>query len=186
MQHRVTPIAALVATLCVCSAAYADDKHQHPPYEAPASFAPFQQLEGEWVGTMTHDDGHAQEAEVTYHATAAGSAVVETLFAGQPDEMVTVYFAEGDKPMLTHYCALANQPTMAGVYDPEANTVTFEYVEGTNIADPSQPHMHGVVFEFVDDDHIRTTWRFYADGEPAGQGVLELRRKAASAAPSER
>ena len=47
-----------------------------------------------------------------YAVTAAGSAVVETVFPGTEHEMVTVYHADGSDLVLTHYCMEGNQPRM--------------------------------------------------------------------------
>ena len=44
--------------------------------------------------------------------TAGGSVVHETLFPGQPQEMVSVYTVNGPDLIMTHYCVLGNQPRM--------------------------------------------------------------------------
>src|SRR5262245_51575653 len=41
--------------------------------------------------------------------TAGGSVVHETLFPGQPHEMVSVYAVDGPDLIMTHYCVLGNQ-----------------------------------------------------------------------------
>ena len=186
MQHRLNAfVTVLIATCLVTTGAHAEDQqHDHPVYHAPASFAPFQQLDGTWSGTATHSDGQVHDTVATYRTTAGGSAVAETIFVDTPHEMITMYFAEGDTPMLTHYCGLANQPTMAGVYDPDTKTVSFTYTGGTNIADDDMPHMHSVVYRFVDDDHIEVTWTLYAQGKPAGDVVLDLTRQPADTTAS--
>lgn len=179
MQTRPTSIIVLLIAACFVSvAAHAEEEHNHPIYEPPASFEPFLQLDGTWTGTATHANGTVEDTTAIYRTTAAGSAVAETIFVDTPNEMVTMFFAEGDTPMLTHYCGLANQPTMAGKFDAEAKTVTYTYTDGTNIADDNMPHMHSVVFKFLDDDHIEATWTLHAQGEAAGDVVLDLRRQA--------
>jgi hypothetical protein len=66
---------------------------------------------GEWTGKVAEGEP-VPNPSVIYHVTAAQSAVVETLFPGTAHEMVTVYHMDGDKLVMTHYCAAGNQPHM--------------------------------------------------------------------------
>ena len=47
---------------------------------------------------------------MVYGVTAAGTAVMEALFPETDHEMLTVYHLEGNDLVLTHYCAMGNQP----------------------------------------------------------------------------
>ena len=47
-----------------------------------------------------------------FKLTGGGSAVQETIFPGAAHEMVSVYHADGKDVVMTHYCALGNQPKM--------------------------------------------------------------------------
>ena len=67
-------------------------------------------LAGTWRGHVVTEDG--PPATVVYSVTAAGTAVTEALFPGTSHEMLTVYHLEGDDLVLTHYCAMGNQPRM--------------------------------------------------------------------------
>ena len=59
-------------------------------------------LAGTWV--QAGKDGKPSDKVVsTYRVTAAGSAIVEVLFPGSEQEMVTVYHQDGDDLLLTHY-----------------------------------------------------------------------------------
>ena len=172
----VVPVVTLMVASGLTPPVHAEGEPEHPKYEAPAAFVPFQQLTGTWRGTATHSNGMAHETDVIYRLTSGGSAVAETIFVDTEHEMVTMYFAEGDTLKLTHYCALANQPTMSGEYDAANGVATFTYTDGTNIPDPAAPHMHQVTFKFIDDDHIQTKWILYTDGAPAGDVVIDLER----------
>lgn len=68
-------------------------------------------LAGTWVEADA--DGKPTDKVVSvFKVTAAGSAVEETIFPGQPQEMVSIYHRDGADLLLTHYCALGNQPRM--------------------------------------------------------------------------
>src|SRR5207237_10320126 len=100
--------------------AAAQDMKQEPP-KSNARFDRLKKLAGDWT------TGGAEPATASFRVTAGGSAVVETLFAGTPHEMVTVYTADGDDVKLTHYCMLGNQPTLRAKGGPAApETLHFE------------------------------------------------------------
>ncbi|HUY92931.1 MAG TPA: hypothetical protein VMV10_29645 [Pirellulales bacterium] len=74
--------------------------------------------------------------------TSAGSAIEETLFPGGDHEMVTMYFIDGDKLLLTHYCALGNQPQMQAEPGEDAKRIAFKFVGATNLKSADELHMH--------------------------------------------
>src|SRR5690242_9923644 len=68
-------------------------------------------LAGTWV--EADKDGKPTDKVVSVvKVTAAGSTVHETLFPGTPMEMISVYHLDGADLVMTHYCALGNQPRM--------------------------------------------------------------------------
>ena len=86
--------------------------------DAPAKAAPthpglerLKKLAGTWV--EADKDGKPTDKVVSVvKVTAGGSAVHETLFPGQPMEMVSVYHLDRADLVMTHYCVLGNQPRM--------------------------------------------------------------------------
>ncbi|MEM7627070.1 MAG: hypothetical protein AAF333_15850 [Planctomycetota bacterium] len=185
-MFRPTTIALAMAALLLApfAAAQDHDDHNHPIPEVPAHplFDQFKTLEGTWTGTVTHgENGEAQPATVTYRLTAGGTALMETVFAGTPMEMVSMYYLDGDNLKMTHYCLANNQPTMVAVADPESNgkVVHLRFDSITNMPDPNAMHMHEATFEFLGDDHHRSTWQGYVGGQPASDmcAVLDLRRQ---------
>ena len=159
------------------AAVLAEEKPPMPKHDGPSALDPFKKLAGSWKGTVTHHDGTVQDAAVTYAVTAAGSAVIETMFCEAQDEMITMYFMDGDKLTLTHYCAVGNQPTMVSQANVVDGKAVFEHNGGTNIASEDQPHMHRAEFQFVGDDHIVADWTFHVNGEPGGVAHLDLKRQ---------
>jgi ribosome-associated toxin RatA of RatAB toxin-antitoxin module len=177
MKIRLFLSFLLVASVVVQARA-ADEKKEPPkPATKTAVLEPFKALEGEWVGKMIHEGKPGPEAHVTYKVTSAGSAVVETLDPGGDHEMVTIIHPDGNDLVLTHYCAIGNQPRMKAPGKIEDNKIAFKFVSATNMKSDKDMHMHDVTFTFVDKDTLKTEWTHYMDGKAAGNVVFEFKRK---------
>jgi len=137
--------------------------------------AKLQSLVGDWSGTAKDEDSGGP-VRVSYRLTGAGSVVVENLFPGTPHEMMTVYHLDGDRLMLTHYCAAKNQPRM--VLDPASTTgeFIFTFAGGTNLTPGQGTYMSGARIRFVDADTIESAWELLSDGKPAGTKRFFLKR----------
>jgi hypothetical protein len=111
--------------------------------------------------------------------TAGGSAVHETLFPGQPQEMVSVYNLDKGDVVMTHYCVLGNQPKMKADPASPKNQIHFAFAGGTNLDPAKDMHMHAATLTFVDDDHIEIAGEAWVDGKPAENhcGQMKLVRK---------
>ena len=142
---------------------------------ATAQFEQLKTLAGEWRGTGTHGED-VMEAIISYRITAAGSVVMETMAAGTEFEMITMYHLNGEELMLTHYCALKNQPRMKATPSSDTSTIAFTYLDGTNMASDQVPHMHGVTFDFLGEDQIKTVWTMHADGAEQSHAKFSLKR----------
>jgi hypothetical protein len=128
----------------------------------PDIFDRWKALEGTWEGAGK--DG--KPARITYTVTSAGSVVMETLTPSPEETMVTMYHRDGDRLMATHYCAAGNQPRMrSGKVAADAKTITFDYVDATNLAKPGDPHMVRLAVTFVDPDHVTQEWTFRSGGK---------------------
>jgi hypothetical protein len=138
-----------------------------------ARFDKLKALAGDW--TKSDGDG---TVEASYRVTAGGTAVMETLFPGTPNEMVTVFTVDKGDLVLTHYCAAGNQPRMKAVKGGDANAIEFKFDGGGNIKSPKDGHMHEASFAFKDADHLTSTWQFYTDGKPGELKEINLVRKA--------
>ncbi len=135
-------------------------KEQHPGLER------LKKLAGTWVAA--DKDGKPTDQVVSViRVTAGGSAVHETLFPGQPQEMVSVYHLDGADLILTHFCMLGNQPRMKADPKSPSNQIHFVFAGGTNLDPAKDMHMHEGTITFVDDDHIETCGVCWADGKPA-------------------
>jgi hypothetical protein len=151
----------------------------HPGFEK------LKKLAGEWVSVdeaaaPTSQPGAAKSEAAplaVYKVVSAGSVVQETLFPGTPHEMVTMYYQEGPDLVLTHYCAMGNQPRMKAEPPTDAGKLEFKFAGGSNIDPGKDQHMHDLTLTFVDADHIRAEWTLYRDGKQSGVKKFDLQRK---------
>ena len=127
--------AALAISVCTAEAG----KMVKPP-EASDQLARIKALSGKWKGTATEADGSQQPAEVEYHVTSGGSAVVETLFAGTDHEMVSVYHDQGGKLSMAHYCMLGNQPEL-GFVNASPSEIQLSLAADSHIQEIGRAHV---------------------------------------------
>jgi hypothetical protein len=153
--------------LALAAASRADDKAgnkavaktQHPALER------LKKLAGTWVAA--DKDGKPTDQVVSViKVTAGGSAVHETLFPGQPHEMVSIYHLDGNDLVMTHFCMLGNQPRMKADPKSPPNQIHFEFAGGTNLDPAKDKHMHEGTITFIDDDHIEWCGVAWEGGKP--------------------
>jgi hypothetical protein len=143
-------------------------KDQHPGLER------LKKLAGTWVAA--DKDGKPTDQVVSViKVTAGGSAVHETLFPGQAQEMVSVYHRDGADLVMTHYCALGNQPRMKADPKSPKNQICFKFAGGTNLDPAKDMHMHEGTITFVDDDHIEFSGVCWDGGKPAEAHGCEMK-----------
>ena len=109
------------------------------------SFDAVKLLAGNWEG-KTNMGGAVQ---VSFKSTAGGSAVLSEIrseMEGKSEDMITMFHMDGDRLLLTHYCAAGNQPRMQATISPDGKTITFNFLDATNLATPDKGHMARVVF----------------------------------------
>ena len=141
--------------------------------QAPTAKQAFEEIK-KLAGTWEMKQGDAK-LNVIYKVSGAGSAVFETQFPGQATEMVSVYHMDGDKLVMTHYCAAGNQPTL--IYKPgkDLKTLEFEFLRGSNMK-PTDMHIHAAVLKFMGAGHLVSDWTGYMDGKNAGTTTFDLKR----------
>ena len=87
---------ALVSIFTV-SSALADHANDHKAPEPPPNISSpelnrIKALAGRWTSTTSMFGNKDEKVFTAYAITAGGSAVVETIFPGTPNEMVSVYY----------------------------------------------------------------------------------------------
>jgi hypothetical protein len=149
-------------------------EHQHGQYAYSKEFERLKQLVGTWEGTedMGKEKGSVR---VEYRLTSGGSALVETLFPGTPEEMISVYHDRRGKLAMTHYCSLHNQPHMT-LKKSDARTLDFVFAKDNDINPAKETHMHALSIAFEDNDHIVQKWTTFEKGKATGVVTLRLTR----------
>jgi hypothetical protein len=144
-----------------------------------AALEKMKKLAGTWLLADTDGKPIEQVASII-KVTAGGSAVHETLFPGQPHEMVSVYTVDGGDLIMTHYCVLGNQPRMKADPKSPSNQIVFQFAGGGNLDPKKDKHMHDATLTIVDNDHIEVNGNAWENGAPAKDmccGFKLVRRK---------
>jgi len=127
------------------------------------------------VGTWQGKSPSGGTSEVTYRLAAGGTAVMADMhMAG--DDMVSMYYVDGDQLLMTHFCPTNNQPRMKAVISPDLNIVTFDFLDATNLPGPQAGHMHRAVFLFSDPGHYSEEWTWKQEGKDTKM-YFEMQRK---------
>ena len=131
----------------------------------------FKSMVGTWEGKAPNGD----TSEVTYRLAAGGTAVMADMhMAG--DDMMSMYYVNGDDLLMTHFCPTNNQPRMKAAISPDLNTVSFDFMDATNMKGPNAGHMHRAVFLFSDADRYTEEWT-WKQGEKSSTMHFEMQRK---------
>ena len=128
------------------------------------SFETIKSLNGEWEGKNQMGD----PVSVFYRMTAGGSALmgeIKSEMKGHAEDMISMFNMDGNRLLLTHYCAAGNQPRMQASISPDGKSITFDFVDGTNITKSNPGHMQRVIFTFTDATHHTEEWHFAAPGK---------------------
>jgi hypothetical protein len=167
-------IAAVCFSLAGLFVAHAGE-YQSATYTGSTEFERMKQLVGAWEGTSDMAK-EGEKVRVEYRLTAGGSALVETLFPGSAEEMVSVYHDRNGKLAMTHYCMLRNQPRMT-LAKADAQSIEMVFAKKGNDIDPAkEKHMHTVRITFTDNDHITQKWTMFEKGKDTGGVTLKLTR----------
>lgn len=154
-------------------------------YDAASAFEFLKTLGGEWERASGGEHGHgSSSSSVSFRVIAAGSTVVETYYAGQRSEMLSIYHKDGDQLLLTHYCALQNAPIMRFEKSNKPGEIKFVFHGGTNFDPKVDTHVHEGVFQIKDKNTVKSNFVTFAEGKPRPATSGVLKRKAAKSVES--
>jgi hypothetical protein len=181
MNRTLTSVLSVFLLLAASAVFAADDATDAPQtapdqviYDSHTAFAFLKSMAGDWEGAAReHDHGGtaAKARKVEIRSTAAGSAVMQTLYPGDKYEMVNVFHMDGDTLLLTHYCAAQNAPVMKFVPSTTPGEIKFEFNGGTNFDVNVDVHAHEGSFFVKDANTVGSKFITWAGGKP--QPMLE-------------
>jgi len=146
-----------------------------PASPARTAYARLLALSGEWEGKSSK--GWTEKLSITPIAKQSAVMEVSKFAHGDDDAMVTMYSLDGENLMLTHYCMAKNQPRLkATEISDDGKSVTFTFLDGTNMASRDVGHMDKVRINFEDDNHFKSQWTFYADGKEKWMEAITYNR----------
>src|SRR6266436_2121222 len=128
---------------------------------AKQTFDSLKALEGTWEGK----NNQGQSLKVTFRETAGGSALLSEIHGMVPENMVSMIHMDGDRLRMTHYCGAGNQPRMKASLAPDGKSVSFDFIDATNLSSLDAGHMQHVVFAMPDADHHTEEWTFLDHGK---------------------
>ncbi len=160
---RYTLVTMLFAVAATASFAQTD---------AQRAFASIKSMPGTWEGRGS--DGHP--LHVVFKITGNGSAVMSEI-DGHNDDMISMIHLDGPgRLLMTHYCGAGNQPRMEASLSPDGKTITFNFVDATNLDSADSGHMQKMVLTMLDENHHTEEWTFVNHGKEKKE-VFDLRRK---------
>ena len=193
MKSRCITLSVVLLLLSTVAFAQSDlHKMDAPPTSAPKSEAQkaFEQLKtlaGSWAGQLTTipraPGADGQFAQFSLQVTSRGNAMEhEMSVGGLPDHPVTMFYLDGDRLTLTHYCDAGNRPRMVAKVSPDGKTLEFDFLDlsGGN----ERGHMHHAVFTFIDENHHTEDWTYMLPGDMPMRAHFDLQRTSFESSPA--
>jgi hypothetical protein len=131
----------------------------------------FKSMAGAWEGK----DAKGMAVSDTYKLTAGETAVMGENKMGD-DDMLSLFYVDGDRLMMTHFCPSGNQPRMKASISADLKTVTFDFLDATNLPNLQAGHMSNAVYIFTDANHYTEEWT-WSKGGKATVFHYEMERK---------
>jgi hypothetical protein len=141
--------------------------------DAKSTFERLQALNGTWEGK----NSQGEPLKVTFRPTSGGTAILSEI-NGKGEDMITMFHMDNGRVMMTHYCGAGNQPRMQASMSPDGKTITFTFVDATNLTSPKAGHMDHLVITIPDVDHHTEEWTFAIDGKELKEHFDLTRAKA--------
>lgn len=140
--------------------------------DAQKSFDKLKSLAGSWEGTY-----EGKPEQISFRVTSTGNALMhEATQPGRPEDPLTVFYMEGDRLLLTHYCDAGNRPRMAGKLLPDGKTLQFDLLDVADSNSKQFGHMQQVLITILDENHHTEDWIFWVQGGDPVRAHYDLRR----------
>jgi hypothetical protein len=141
-----------------------------------AALEAIKQLAGTWV--QVGEDGKPTERVMTrFRVTSGGSAVEETILPGTEHEMVSMYHLDGDALMMTHYCAMGNQPRMKAEPSGDPKKIVLKFAGATNLKSENDMHMHEGTITLLEPNRMKAEWAVFDGGKNTATHTFDVVRR---------
>jgi hypothetical protein len=167
-------ITSILATLILTASLAANAGETEKAKAGSPEFERMKSLAGSWTGKCDMGQG-PMDMTIQYRLLAGGSVLEERVFAGTPNEMVTMYYDKDGKLAMTHYCVFGNRPSMK-VKSADAKTIKFDFDSTCGINPNKESHMHALSITFDDADTITTSCKAIIDGKEQPEKPTTLKR----------
>ena len=171
MKTKLIPLTAILFMAAALGATAAETEK---PKSGSPEFERMKTLVGNWTGKVDMGQGPV-DMTMQIRLLAGGSVIEERVFAGTPNEMVTMYYDQGGKLALTHYCVFGNRPGML-LKSSDAKSITFDFDATCGINPRTESHMHAVTIVFNDANTITTSCKGFMDGKEMPEKPTTLKR----------
>lgn len=169
--------ALALASIFTVSLAFADQPGEHkaptpPPDTSSAELNRIKALAGRWKSTTSMFGKENEEVFTEYSITAGGSAVLEKIMPGTPNEMVSVYYDDDQgKLAMTHYCVMRNRPHFT-LAQSDKDTLKMDVAKVEGVKSKDDPSMGAITLHFEDKDHFSSTCG--SGGKDSGQAPMTM------------
>jgi len=141
-----------------------------PQSDAQKAFEKMKSLAGSWEGSLM-----GMPVQITIRVTSTGNALLhEATGSGRPDNPITMFYVDGDRLLLTHYCDAGNRPRMVGKISPNGKTVEFDFLDVSGSTERGM--MNHMVFTMIDANHHTEEATYMLPGNKTLSGGGELTR----------
>jgi hypothetical protein len=175
-------IALSVVFVLLAATAFAADTSAAQS-DAQKSFDKLKTLAGSWEGhgtTVPPQPDMPDLMQISLRVTSTGNALMHEMKGkGKPDDRndddpITMFYVDGDRLLLTHFCDAGNRPRMVGKVSPDGKTVEFDFLD---VAGSTQyGHMDHAVFTIIDTNHHIEDWTYMMPGDKPVHAHMDLQR----------
>jgi hypothetical protein len=138
--------------------------------DAQKAFEKLKTLAGSWEGSIM-----GMSTQITIRVTSTGNALLhEATGSGRPDNPITMFYVDGDRLLLTHYCDAGNRPRMVGKISPNGKTVEFEFLDVSGSTERGM--MNHIVFTMIDANHHTEEVTYMLPGNKSFVAHVDLTR----------
>jgi hypothetical protein len=138
--------------------------------DAQKAFEKMKSLAGSWEGSIM-----GMSVQLTIRVTSTGNAIMhEATGSGRPDDPITMFYVDGDRLLLTHYCDAGNRPRMVGKMSPDGKKVEFDFLDVSGSTQKGL--MNHAVFTMVDANHHTEEWTYVLPGNKTLSGHADFTR----------